>query len=71
MELIPIKLPLIKKEDPLLEILIKNVKDLIGTLKEKDIIVIAEKVLATSQGRVVDLNQVTEISEKAKSLAKK
>ena len=71
MELIPIRLPLIKKKDPLLEILIQNIKDLIGTLKEKDIIVIAEKVIATSQGRVVNLNQVIEISEKAKLLAKK
>lgn len=71
MELIPIQLPLIKKKDPLLEILVENIKVLIGTLKEKDIIVIAEKVIATSQGRVVNLNQVTEISNEAKLLAKK
>jgi len=69
MELFSIKLPLIKKNDPLLEILIENIKNQEKPLIEGDIIVIAEKVIATSQGRVVKLSSVEQISERAKKLA--
>ena len=71
MELVAIKLPLIKKNDPLLEIIINEIKERLGKLEEGDIIVIAEKVIATSQGRLVNLNEIREISEKAKKLANK
>ena len=69
MELFSIKLPLIKKNDPLLEILIENIKNQEKPLIEGDIVVIAEKVIATSQGRVVKLSNVEQISERAKKLA--
>jgi coenzyme F420-0:L-glutamate ligase len=71
MELFSIKLPLIKKKVPLLDIIIKNIKKSGKLLKDGDIIVIAEKVIATSQGRVIKLSDVKKISEKAKNLAKK
>ncbi|MHA2123575.1 MAG: coenzyme F420-0:L-glutamate ligase, partial [Promethearchaeota archaeon] len=71
MELFSIKLPLIKEKDDLLHIIIDNIKEKKAFLKEGDIIVIAEKVIATSQGRVVNLSDVKNISEKAKVLAKK
>jgi coenzyme F420-0:L-glutamate ligase/coenzyme F420-1:gamma-L-glutamate ligase len=71
MELFSIKLPLIRKNDPLLEIIIENIKKSGKPLKEGDIVVIAEKVIATSQGRVIKLSDVKPISEKAKRLAKK
>jgi coenzyme F420-0:L-glutamate ligase/coenzyme F420-1:gamma-L-glutamate ligase len=71
MELFSIKLPLIRKNDPLLEIIIEHIKKSSKSLKEGDIIVIAEKVIATSQGRVIKLSEVKPISEKAKKLAKK
>ncbi|MHA1931754.1 MAG: coenzyme F420-0:L-glutamate ligase [Promethearchaeota archaeon] len=70
MELFSIKLPLIKKGDPLLDIIISELDKQGKLLKEGDIIVIAEKVVATSQGRVVSLSDVTSISEKARKLAK-
>lgn len=70
MELFSIRLPLIKKNDPLLEIIIKNIRDQGKSLNEGDIIVIAEKVVATSQGRVIKLSEVENISERAKKLAK-
>ena len=70
MELYSIKLPLIKKNDPLLEILKQNLKEQGRSLVEGDIIVIAEKVIATSQGRVVNLAKVKEISTRAHDLAK-
>ena len=71
MELFSIKLPLIKKNDPLLKIIIQNIKDQGKSLNEGDILVIAEKVVATSQGRVVSLSEVKNVSERAKELAKK
>ncbi len=70
MELFSIKLPLIRKNDKLLSIIIENIKKKRESLKEGDIIVIAEKVVATSQGRVITLSDVKNISEKAKKLAK-
>jgi len=71
MQLFSLKLPIIKKNDPLLDILIKNIIESPIGLKEKDIIVISEKVIATSQGRVIDLSDIKEISKDAKELAKK
>ncbi|MFX0000997.1 MAG: coenzyme F420-0:L-glutamate ligase [Candidatus Hodarchaeota archaeon] len=70
MELISINLPLIKKNDRLLEIIIQNIKNQEKSLIEGDIIVIAEKVIATSQGRVIKLSEIKEVSEQAKKLAK-
>jgi len=70
MELFSLKLPLIKENDDLLKIIIENIREKGETLKGGDIIVIAEKVIATSQGRVVKLSDVTDISEKARVLAK-
>ncbi|MFX1389807.1 MAG: coenzyme F420-0:L-glutamate ligase [Promethearchaeota archaeon] len=70
MELFSIKLPLIKKNDPLLKILVQTIKEQKKSLIEGDIIVIAEKVIATSQGRVIELSKVKNISQEAKDLAK-
>ena len=70
MELFSIKLPLIRKHDNLLEIIIQTIKDEGKSLIEGDIIVIAEKVVATSQGRVIKLSEVENISERAKRLAR-
>jgi coenzyme F420-0:L-glutamate ligase len=71
MQLFSLKLPIIKKNDPLLEILIKKIKDSSIGLQDRDIIVISEKVIATSQGRVIDLSEVNQISKEAKELADK
>ena len=70
MELFSIRLPLIKKNDLLLPIIIKTIKDQEKSLIEGDIIVIAEKVVATSQGRVIKLSEIKKVSQKAKKLAK-
>ena len=71
MELFSVKLPVIKKNDPLFEILIKALKKENIIIRERDIIVISEKVVATSQGRIIHLDEVKSVSEKAKKLAKK
>jgi coenzyme F420-0:L-glutamate ligase len=70
MELFSLKLPLIRINDPLLKIIISEIEKQGKSLKEGDVVVIAEKVIATSQGRVVKLLDVKEISKKAKELAK-
>ena len=71
MQLFSLKLPIIRKNDPLLDIFIKSIKNSEKGLKEGDIVVISEKVVATSQGRVVNLSEVKDISERAKQLANK
>jgi len=70
MELFAIKLPLIKENDDLLKVIIDNLKRTNNSLREGDIVVIAEKVVATSQGRVAKLSDIKNISKKAKKLAK-
>ncbi len=70
MELFSIKLPLIEKYDSLVEILIPNIINQTKELMEGDIIVIAEKVIAMSQGRVINLFEIKDISGEAKKLAK-
>lgn len=70
MELFSIKLPLIKENDDLLSIIIEKVKEMGKSLNEGDVIVIAEKVIATSQGRVINLSDVSNISKQAKKMAK-
>ncbi|MFW9946706.1 MAG: coenzyme F420-0:L-glutamate ligase [Candidatus Odinarchaeota archaeon] len=70
MELFAIKLPLIKENDDLVTIIIKNIRKTKGSLNEGDIIIIAEKVVATSQGRVIKLSDVNKISDEAKKLSK-
>lgn len=69
MNLFSIKLPIIKKNDPLLDILVNNFKDMEENLREKDIIVISSKIIATAQGRVKNLSDVRIISDKAKKFA--
>jgi len=71
MELFSLKLPLIKKNDPLLGLIIDTMKNENLNLIEGDIIVIAEKVIATSQGRVIDMDEIIDVSEEAKKLSKK
>jgi coenzyme F420-0:L-glutamate ligase/coenzyme F420-1:gamma-L-glutamate ligase len=71
MELFSIKLPLIKKYGPLLKILTEQIRKQKQSLKDGDIVVIAEKVIATAQGRVIKLSEVSPISKEARELANK
>ena len=71
MRLFSVKLPLIKKNAPLLDIIVKTIKENNESLEEGDILVISEKVVATAQGRIVNLSEITAISNKAKELAEK
>ncbi|MHA1725018.1 MAG: coenzyme F420-0:L-glutamate ligase [Promethearchaeota archaeon] len=71
MELFSIRLPLIKKNAPLLRIIIDSIQVQGKELKNGDIIVISEKVIATSQGRIIKLEDIKEISKEASKMARK
>lgn len=70
MKLIPIKFPLIKPKDDVLKILGDILKRKKIILQNGDIIVVASKILALSENRIVDLRKIKP-SKKAKILAKK
>lgn len=70
MKLIPLQSPLIKPKDDILKILGEIFKRKKIALKDGDIIVIASKILALSENRIVDLREIKP-SRKAKILAMK
>jgi len=69
MELFPIKTPIIKSKDNLVNILINSMKKTGIKLKNRDILVVSSKVVALSEGRIINYKNVKP-SEKAISLAK-
>lgn len=70
MQLFPIKTPIIKSKDDLVEILITSINKAKVKPKNGDILVISSKVVALTQGRIVNYKEIKP-SEKAKVLAKK
>jgi len=69
MRLFPIKTPIIQANDNLIEILLFSIKEQKNQPKDGDIIVVSSKVVALSEGRIVNYKTVKP-SEKAESLAK-
>jgi coenzyme F420-0:L-glutamate ligase len=70
MRVSPIKLPLIKKGDPLLNIIIEKILKMNIKINDGDIFVVSSKVVATSQGRVVPYVNISP-SKEAEVLGKK
>ncbi len=70
MQLFPIKTPIIQANDNLIEILIFSMQKKKLEPKNGDILVISSKVVAKSEGRIVNYKEVKP-SEKAELLAKK
>lgn len=69
MEILPLKTThIIKKNEDLLEVLYETFKANHVTLQEKDVLVVTEKVAALCQGRIVNLNEITTVTERAKKL---
>ena len=68
--LYPIKTPLIKPNDNILEIILSSLEKQNIKLKNKDILVIAETALSTSQGNLVEISKIIP-SDKAIKLATK
>ena len=69
MRLFSIKTPTIQKNDNLVEILISSIKEQKLKPKDGDILVISSKVVALTEGRIVNYKTVKP-SERAESLAK-
>jgi len=68
MEIIGLKLPLIKEGDDLAELILRALDRSGITLEDDDIVLITEKIVSKSQGRLVDLKTVIP-SEEAVALA--
>jgi coenzyme F420-0:L-glutamate ligase / coenzyme F420-1:gamma-L-glutamate ligase len=52
-------IPLIRQGDPLADILLNSLKETNLTLQENDILVIAQKIVSKTEGRMVNLTHVT------------
>jgi coenzyme F420-0:L-glutamate ligase len=68
MQLIPIKMPVIKKGDDIINLFFLALEENEQAIKEGDIIAFADKIIAISDGRYVNYD-VVKPSKKAKSLA--
>ena len=55
MEIVGVKSRVVKEKDEIVPILIESLKKQKITLKEKDIVVVASKIIALSQGKVVEI----------------
>lgn len=70
LQIIPLATPLITKNFPLAETIVKTLRKNKVILKNGDVLIISSKVVALSQGRLVDLRKIKP-SSRAKRLAKK
>jgi coenzyme F420-0:L-glutamate ligase/coenzyme F420-1:gamma-L-glutamate ligase len=70
MDVIGLKIPLIKAGDDLVQIVLEKLTKKEFEITDGDVLVVTEKIVAKSQGRLVDLHSI-EPSEKAILLAEK
>jgi len=70
MQVLPVKTPLVRVGDDIVKIIQESVERAGLAIQDKDIVVVADKIVATSEGRVVDYNSV-KTTRKAKRLAQK
>lgn len=70
MQILPLKTPLLAKNFPLAETIAKTLRKNRVILKNGDILIISSKVVALSQGRLVDLRKISP-SSRAKRLVEK
>lgn len=71
MEIFAVKTPIIKPGDDLVDILITSMEKAGKSFQSRDIIVVAETVLATIQDRIINLDEVKVPSLRARELATK
>ena len=70
MQVEPIRLKLVRPGDDVVKILLNATSNLSPAMKDNDVIVVASKILATAEGRTLDLAEIRP-SRKARELAKK
>ncbi len=73
MEIKSIKTPIIKPGDDLIRILLDSMKSQKMSLKPGDIVIAGEKVVATAQGRIVDIATIAEkdVPDQARRIGEK
>ncbi|MHA1392948.1 MAG: coenzyme F420-0:L-glutamate ligase [Promethearchaeota archaeon] len=71
MQFFPIKTPLIKPNADLVAIALDSIRNAGLNIKERDILIFTEKVVATAQNRIVHKSFIKNTSNLAKKLAKK
>ena len=69
MQILPIKTPLIKPNDDLVEVILKATKKQGLELMDNDVLALSSKIVSIAEGRIVKLSDVKP-SKKAKLLAK-
>ncbi|GAB4321159.1 MAG: coenzyme F420-0:L-glutamate ligase [Promethearchaeota archaeon] len=69
MELYAIKTPIVEPGDDLALVIVESVKRAGFELADDDVLVVAESVVATAQGRRVSLSSITDVSSEAHALA--
>ncbi|MHA1729386.1 MAG: coenzyme F420-0:L-glutamate ligase [Promethearchaeota archaeon] len=65
----PVKTPIIKPHDNIVEITLQALNDYNLKLRNDDILIFAETVIGTSQNRIIDENDINKIDPKATELA--
>jgi coenzyme F420-0:L-glutamate ligase/coenzyme F420-1:gamma-L-glutamate ligase len=71
LSLIPVEgLPLIRKDDSLADLIVHALREEGDSIMERDILVIAQKIVSKAEGRIIRLRDV-EPSAEARSLASK
>jgi coenzyme F420-0:L-glutamate ligase / coenzyme F420-1:gamma-L-glutamate ligase len=71
MDIKAVKTPVIKPGDDIIKIFLESLDECNISLQEGDIIAVGEKVIATAQGRIVDLETITDVSDQAKQIGSK
>lgn len=71
MEIKAVKTPVIKPGDDLIKIFLESLEECNISLKDGDIIAVGEKVIATAQGRIVDLETITDVSDQSNQIGEK
>ena len=68
--MLPIKTPLVKVEDDVIKVILEAIATTGLKIEDRDILLVADKIVATSEGRVVDYDSIKP-TRKARNLAEK
>ncbi len=70
LEIFPIKTPLVHLGDDIIKVILKSIDSAGLRIEDGDILVVSDKIVATSEGRIINFDSVKP-GRKAKHLAKK
>ena len=70
LEIFPIKTPLVHLGDDIIKVILESIDSAGLRIEDRDILVVSDKIVATSEGRIINFDSVKP-GRKAKQLAKK